>query len=245
MDANFDACLGVVLSYEGGFTALRADPGNWTGGRVGVGALHGTNHGIAARAYPTLDIAALTPAAAGTLYRRDYWQPSGADAHPRGLDLTVFDAAVNSGVGQARRWSARCIHPGRPTAEAIEAYAAARLSFLHALRTWKAFGRGWGERVAGIEARSLRMLLGPGPEAAAIIAGKAAVAHDTARGAARRARTGAGGAVAGPAAIHAAGTPFPVVAAFVLAGLAVAAALAVHAWRQSQRAAAFTHEATK
>jgi lysozyme family protein len=41
--------------------------------------------------------------------------------------------------------------------DAIIAYADARLSFLHGLKNWKVFGAGWGRRVGGVEAESLRM----------------------------------------------------------------------------------------
>ena len=62
---DFPNCLPVTFAYEGGLSMIRFDPGNWTGGKVGVGALNGTNFGIAASSHPTLDIKALTRAEAG------------------------------------------------------------------------------------------------------------------------------------------------------------------------------------
>lgn len=42
---NLSACLAVTLAYEGGLSMIRSDPGNWTGGRVGVGAVNPTISG--------------------------------------------------------------------------------------------------------------------------------------------------------------------------------------------------------
>ena len=52
----------ATMVWEGGATLsrTRADPGNWTGNRVGVGQLKGTKWGVAAGSHPGLDIAALT-----------------------------------------------------------------------------------------------------------------------------------------------------------------------------------------
>jgi hypothetical protein len=60
-----------------------------------------------------------------------------------GLDLCVFDAAVNSGVGRARAWYAQ--------AKEIDAFCDLRLTFLRGLgRLWRVFGAGWSRRVADI-----------------------------------------------------------------------------------------------
>ncbi len=101
---SFARAFHVTIGEEGGFSADPADPGNWTGGAVGEGLCQGTKFGISARAYPTLDIAALTLAEAQAIYRRDYWAPVGGDAWPLALGILLFDAAVNAGVGAAIRW---------------------------------------------------------------------------------------------------------------------------------------------
>ena len=33
---NFDKAFKLLIGHEGGFTDNRSDPGNWTGGKVGV-----------------------------------------------------------------------------------------------------------------------------------------------------------------------------------------------------------------
>lgn len=73
------------------------DPGNWTGGRVGKGILKGSKFGISAAQFPDLDIAALTRAAAGDIYRPEYWAPNRCGEMPWGWALAMFDGAVNQG----------------------------------------------------------------------------------------------------------------------------------------------------
>src|SRR5438270_5735304 len=76
MDA-FEQAFAFVIGHEGGYSAGPTDPGNWTGGRCGLGECRGTNWGISAAAYPQLDIRALTQAQAAEIYRRDYWDRPG------------------------------------------------------------------------------------------------------------------------------------------------------------------------
>ena len=98
-----DQAFTVVIGTEGGFDADPRDRGNWTGGQIGAGRHNGTKFGISSAAYPTLAIADLTLADAIGIYRMRYWLPAACDHLPDGLDLVVFDAAVNSGVAQSAR----------------------------------------------------------------------------------------------------------------------------------------------
>lgn len=240
---NLSACLPVTLRYEGGFSLRRDDPGNWTGGRVGAGTLKGTNFGIAASAHPTLDIVHLTRAEAEAIYASEYWTPAGCEALPAGLDLSHFDGTVNSGRARSARWLARASSKtsGGTVAARIQAYNSARLSFDQALSSWARFGKAWGARVASVEAKSLRMALGQGAAATAIIATRAA-------GHARKASVHATSAhaatatAAGGAALSAG--HHPVVATGVgLLSILSALALAFAGWRNGVRAAALSHEA--
>lgn len=135
--------IAFVLQQEGGYSILRDDPGNWTGGAVGVGTLKGTKYGISAASYPALDIAALTQAEAEAIYRRDYWEPSGAAALAWPLCLLVLDTAVLHGVGAARAW----LGEAGPTPYA---FAAKRLRTYTHSANWHAFGAGWVNRVAAL-----------------------------------------------------------------------------------------------
>jgi hypothetical protein len=93
MTDNFDRALAFVLKWEGGYVNDPDDPGGET------------RFGISKRAYPTLNIKDLTLDQAKEIYRRDYWQKSGAQNMAWPLCLVVFDTAVNCGVNRAGRMS--------------------------------------------------------------------------------------------------------------------------------------------
>lgn len=93
----FAFCLEFTLAFEGGYTNRASDPGNWTGGAVGVGVCKGTNFGISAKAYPNLDIINLTREQAAAIYFRDYWTPLRCAEMLVEVALAVFDTAVNLG----------------------------------------------------------------------------------------------------------------------------------------------------
>lgn len=82
---NFDKALAFILREEGGYVNDPRDPGGET------------NFGISKRQYPDVDVKNLTPATAGEIYRRDYWDVCKCEQLPWPLSLFVFDAAVNQG----------------------------------------------------------------------------------------------------------------------------------------------------
>lgn len=130
-----------VRRWEGGYSDSPEDHGNWTGGRKGVGELKGTKFGISAGSYPHLDIRNLTMQQADDIYRRDYWQASGADKLPWPYCLLVFDTAVLHGVGTARLWA-------KEVGDSAFAFAARRLQVYVKMDNWHYFGAGWVRRVA-------------------------------------------------------------------------------------------------
>jgi lysozyme family protein len=118
-DDGFAAALAAVLAHEGGYQAMPDDPGNWTGGKIGAGALKGTKFGITAASYPALDIASLTQVDAAAIYRRDFWDRWGFARLPPPLAAKLFDAAVNLGVGPAVQALQRALRAaGAPSAAA-------------------------------------------------------------------------------------------------------------------------------
>lgn len=162
--AGFDMAFERIIGHEGGYTTVRADRGNWTSGRVGVGELKGTKYGIAAMAYPDLDIKNLTLADAKKIYERDYWLRSGADQYDGAIGFQVFDAAVNHGIGNAIRMLQRAVGvlddgavgpitlnavKSRSATDVISLFNAERLVFYTNISTWPDFGKGWTRRVAG------------------------------------------------------------------------------------------------
>lgn len=86
---GFSRAVEFVLDEEGGFVDNPRDPGS------------ATNYGISQRAYPDVDIRALTRDDAIAIYQRDYWDrlPVLRD----GVALAVFDCAVNVGLTRAIR----------------------------------------------------------------------------------------------------------------------------------------------
>lgn len=212
--SNFSACLDITLGHEGGYSGNRADAGNWTGGKVGVGELRGTKYGISAAAYPALDIPNLTQADAARIYAADYWCPVQGDALPAGVDLAVFDFGVNSGLsravkalqssvgakvdGQLGPLTALAVQRATATKAATIAIVGAicdrRLAFLRGLKTWGTFGAGWAKRVGDVRARGQAMAGASSAEIAASIARnlKTAATRDQ-----QSAAAGAGGGVSG------------------------------------------------
>lgn len=93
---SFEACLPIILQSEGGFVV---DQGGATQLGVTMPALQAWLH----RPVTVEDIRALTPARVAPLYRADYFNASHCNQLPAGLDLMVFDEAVNEGVGRAIR----------------------------------------------------------------------------------------------------------------------------------------------
>ncbi len=100
---NFQPALADVLVHEGGYTADPRDPGNWTGGKRGVGLLKGTKKGISAAAFPHLEIKNLTDSQIADIYHGKYWVPIRGDDLPAGVDLSAMDYGVNSGVSRSAK----------------------------------------------------------------------------------------------------------------------------------------------
>lgn len=147
---NFDLAFERLLGHEGGYVNDSRDPGGET------------NWGISKRAYPDVDIKALTQDDAKAIYRRDYWAPVRADELPDSVRFDVFDAAVNHGVMQSAKWLQRAAgaNPdGVIGAQTVAATRAAggqlaahfngyRLQFYADSGNWAVFGKGWARRVA-------------------------------------------------------------------------------------------------
>lgn len=98
--ADCKLALKTIFKNEGAYQCLKADSGNWTGGKVGVGKLKGTKYGIAAASYPKENIKALTLEKAALYYERDYFIPlKQQNVKSQGLATVHLDTAVNCGTG--------------------------------------------------------------------------------------------------------------------------------------------------
>tara|TARA_R110000744_G_scaffold11247_3_gene34288 strand:+ start:1238 stop:1861 length:624 start_codon:yes stop_codon:yes gene_type:complete len=105
--ANFNTYLPLLANVEGGYTNNPKDNGNWTGGKIGVGNLVGTNKGISAPVYaqwigrtPTVaDMKAITGSTANLIFKKWYWDKVGADRiADQSVAEIIVDHAVNAGT---------------------------------------------------------------------------------------------------------------------------------------------------
>ncbi|SFZ85868.1 Predicted Peptidoglycan domain-containing protein [Devosia enhydra] len=174
--ARFAHCLTHVLAHEGGYADHPADPG----GATNMGITRKTLarwRGISPYwSLPKAEVRGLDRAEAATIYEALFWRRSGGADLPAGLDLALFDFAVNSGPDRAIRTLQGIVGAkadgfvGPITLAAIrrsiglvglagliKALCDRRLSFLDRLATYATFGRGWNRRVAAIRAAALAM----------------------------------------------------------------------------------------
>lgn len=253
--ATYDAAMVRVFADEGGYTNDPVDPGGATNWGITI---------IDARKYwkadaQPLDVRNMPKAVASDIYRKHYANPMRYDDLPAGFDYSVLDAAINSGVGRAPVWAGKAlgiavksisdvVGPANAAADKvsiIQKYWAARLSFLHSLKTWSHFGGGWGRRCTQGEAAAVRMWLSVGAQLSAPDARKKLDEESVkAKVQVKKAGTGAvtagtGGAVA-PAGIDYSSLTGKVLLALLLVGVGV---LIVYLVRQaiihSQRAEAY------
>jgi lysozyme family protein len=150
--------LPFTLHEEGGYSKDREDPGNWTGGKVGVGAFHGTKYGIAANSHPKLDIVNLTVAQASDIYWQEY-MPQWIRGLDPALAMVIFDCGVNCGLGVAKRVLAASLKAQGLDAQ-IKTATAANLSFHRSLRTWGRYGKVWGGRIARCQTQAVKIEAG-------------------------------------------------------------------------------------
>lgn len=101
------AILAAVFAMEGGLTTDPKDRGNWTTGVIGQGELKGTNFGISAMAFPSVDIKNLTQEQATNIYVTNYINKPGFGdiiTLSPAVGQKVVDAGVNAGTSRSSRW---------------------------------------------------------------------------------------------------------------------------------------------
>jgi lysozyme family protein len=170
--SSYDDSLKHLLVHEGGYSNHPSDPGG------------PTNFGITIIDYRKYinpagtadDVRRMDVNDAKRIYRSKYWDALSCDRLPAGLDYSLFDYGVNSGIARAGRVLRRlCGLPDsdyhvtgevlaavarRDPKALMEALNDERLAFLQRLRTWPVFGRGWGSRVTDVRRISLGMANG-------------------------------------------------------------------------------------
>jgi lysozyme family protein len=175
MKQNYNYCLQQVLKSEGGYTNDPRDPG----GPTNFGITIADYRAYINKAGTAQDVKNMHLADAQAIYRSKYWNALGCDALPSGVDYTVFDYGVNSGIGRARTVYNQMKSKYAKPIDLINAINDERLAFLKSLRTWATFGGGWGPRVARVRADSVKLAQGGntasnGSAGAVVIAGGAA-----------------------------------------------------------------------
>ena len=173
---NFEACLQVILDAEGGYVDHPRDPGGKT------------NLGITLRTYSEwtgkpmnsiteADMRSLTVEDVAPIYKEKYWKRIDGDRLPPGIDLSIFDMAVNAGPHRAVKLMQailpNCYVDGvigpitirkveeeysDDPAGLIKDYAHQREVYYRSLSHFDAFGRGWLNRVRKTEDISLSMI---------------------------------------------------------------------------------------
>jgi lysozyme family protein len=170
MKNNFKKSLALTLVYEGGYVDDPHDPGG------------ATMKGVTQAVYDayrrkknreTQPIRLIRDGELQDIYKTNYWDQASCDDLPAGVDFSVFDYAVHSGVKRAVSDLQRGVGcntdgvAGLATVAAVERADAGavvadvnarRLAFLRSLKTWPRYGGGWGRRVTDVAAQASAMV---------------------------------------------------------------------------------------
>ena len=169
MQDNYEHCLEMILHHEGGYVNHPKDPGGET------------NLGVTKRVYEEWggekDMVDLLVEDVAPIYQKNYWDRCKCDDLPSGLDLCVFDFAVNAGPSRSAKYLQKLIGTtvdggiGPNTLKAvhnyveevglesaIEGYQSSRQEYYESLGTFDTFGRGWTRRVEETTSSALEMV---------------------------------------------------------------------------------------
>lgn len=165
MKTNFSQAHEWLSQYEGGYVNHPKDPGG------------ATNRGVTQRVYTAwrkqkglspISVRNITTDEVATLMHDNYWVPAGCNHLPTGVDVAVYDFAVNSGVSRAAKELQKIVGAapdgiiGAMTIAEImkycnalgaeylvSVYCNARLRFVQGLAHYETFGTGWKRRIKG------------------------------------------------------------------------------------------------
>jgi len=169
MKENFDKCLKMLLSHEGGFVNHPEDPG----GITNLGVTKKVYDEWTGRESTEQEMRDLTPEDVAPIYKKNYWDRVKGDSLPSGLDWACFDWAVNSGSGRPAKAVQRAVGATADGAIGpatlglvmekdpkfiIEYVHDVRQDFYKSLKTFETFGRGWTRRNKETLHQALEML---------------------------------------------------------------------------------------
>jgi len=165
MKHNWDEALRHILKYEGGYVNHPSDPG----GMTNLGVTKRVWEEWTGKPATEADMRALTPEMVGPLYKTRYWDAVRADDLPAGVDLCVFDCAVNAGVGRASKFLQQAVGvtadgqigpktveatTAKPADEIVAKFCDLREAHYKSLPTFSTFGKGWMRRLASVESEA-------------------------------------------------------------------------------------------
>lgn len=168
MSANFAEALKVILHHEGLWSDHKDDPG----GATMKGVTMAVFEKFLGRSATKDELRNISDEQLQAIYGNQYWNRIAGDRLPAGLDLSVFDMAVNAGVSRAVRMLQEIVGStadgvlGPRTLAAvaeqdvlslIRQYSEERRRFYKSLKTFPTFGRGWLRRVDEVEAKAKDM----------------------------------------------------------------------------------------
>lgn len=179
---RFRACLAEVLKWEGGWSDDPFDPGGATNKGITIGvyaAFVGAPLDYITMPVLREELRNISDDLVAEIYHRNYWMAVRGDELPVGIDLAVFDFAVNSGPPRAIRHLQKVLgvaidgHMGAITlatahradpAVVIPQLMDSRRTFLRQIKHFWRFGNGWLRRVDGVQGNAMALL--PRPPAA-------------------------------------------------------------------------------
>ena len=165
MNIFFDKSLLILLKHEGGYVNHPKDPGGET------------NLGVTKRVYEewggNKNMKDLKEEDVAPIYKQQYWDRCKCDDLPAGIDWSVFDWCVNSGVGRSAKTLQRIIGAkqdggiGPKTLALLSEHEPEKIirkmyderqDFYQSLETFKTFGKGWTKRNKETKEMSLEMM---------------------------------------------------------------------------------------
>jgi lysozyme family protein len=173
MKGNFDRCLIELLKHEGGYSNHPQDKG----GRTNLGVTQRVYEAWIGHPVSEQIMRSLTPQHVRALYKANYWDAVKGDDLPAGVDMCVFDFAVNAGVNRASRYLQMMtgatadgqVGPNtlrqlqqyvltHDLQHAVDRYQDLREAYYRKLKTFPTFGKGWLRRVAAVRKAAKAMI---------------------------------------------------------------------------------------
>jgi len=164
VESNYSKSYKTERHYEGG----NVDDPDDAGGR--------TSRGVTQRVYTAWrkrqglqpqDVWHATDQEVASIFKDNYWNVIRGNDLAAGVDIVVFDGAINSGCSQSVKWLQRAlgikddgqcgdvtiqhVKDNADHDQLIEDILAQRMVFLKHLKGWKKYRRGWSARVANVK----------------------------------------------------------------------------------------------